>query len=76
MAARSRSTAPTLRIPNLAIHLNREVNKEGLKLNRQTHLAPLWGLSSDEGAQHALFDALAAQAGVGARRGELFGDDA
>ncbi len=35
---------PLLRIPNLAIHLNREVRSEGLKLNAQTHLVPLAGL--------------------------------
>jgi aspartyl aminopeptidase len=35
---------PLLRIPSLAIHLNREVSKEGLKLNAQEHLAPLLGL--------------------------------
>jgi len=36
---------PLLRIPQLAIHLDREVNEKGLVLNRQQHLAPLWGLS-------------------------------
>src|SRR5262245_42680606 len=35
---------PLLRIPNLAIHLNREVKSDGLKLNAQTHLAPIAGL--------------------------------
>lgn len=30
------------RIPNVAIHLNRKVNEEGLKLNAQTHLAALF----------------------------------
>jgi aspartyl aminopeptidase len=35
---------PLLRIPNLAIHLQRELHKEGLKLNAQQHLAPLIGL--------------------------------
>jgi aspartyl aminopeptidase len=35
---------PLLRIPNLAIHLQREVRSEGLKLNAQQHLAPLLGL--------------------------------
>ncbi len=30
-----------LRIPQLAIHLNREVNEKGLKLNKQTHLPPI-----------------------------------
>jgi aspartyl aminopeptidase len=37
---------PLLRIPNLAIHLNRNVNTEGLVLNAQQHLAPVLGLSS------------------------------
>jgi len=37
---------PLLRIPNLAIHLNRQVNTEGLKLNPQEHLAPMWALES------------------------------
>jgi aspartyl aminopeptidase len=35
---------PLLRIPNLAIHLNREIKDDGLKLNPQKHLAPLLGL--------------------------------
>ena len=33
---------PVLRVPQLAIHLHREINDSGLKLNRQTHMAPLW----------------------------------
>ncbi|MCS6856093.1 MAG: M18 family aminopeptidase [Sandaracinaceae bacterium] len=32
---------PIARIPSLAIHLDRNVNTEGLKLNPQTHLSPL-----------------------------------
>ena len=39
---------PMLRIPLLAIHLNREVNTQGLILNPQTHLAPVWSLQSGE----------------------------
>jgi aspartyl aminopeptidase len=35
---------PLLRIPNLAIHLQRRINRDGLKLNAQQHLAPLLGL--------------------------------
>jgi aspartyl aminopeptidase len=36
---------PLLRIPNLAIHLNRTVNSDGLLLNAQTHMAPIMGLA-------------------------------
>ena len=32
---------PLVRIPQLAIHLNREVNEKGLQLNKQKHLPPL-----------------------------------
>ncbi len=34
-----------LRIPSLAIHLNRKVNSEGLKLNAQKHMAPILALN-------------------------------
>ena len=37
---------PMVRIPNLAIHLFREIREEGLKLNPQTHLVPLSGLEN------------------------------
>lgn len=36
--------APLLRIPQLAIHLDREVNSRGLVLDPQHHLSPVWGL--------------------------------
>jgi aspartyl aminopeptidase len=35
---------PLLRIPNLAVHLQRELRRDGLKLNPQTHLVPVLGL--------------------------------
>jgi len=35
---------PILRVPQLAIHLHREIHSDGLKLNKQTHMAPVWGL--------------------------------
>ncbi|GLY15185.1 putative M18 family aminopeptidase 2 [Kineosporia sp. NBRC 101677] len=34
---------PLLRVPQLAIHLDRQVN-QGLKLDPQRHLVPIWGL--------------------------------
>ena len=40
---------PLLRVPSLAIHLNRKVNSEGLMLNAQTHLAPILSLDGLEG---------------------------
>ena len=36
-------TGPLLRIPQLAIHLDRSAN-EGLKLDRQHHTVPVWGV--------------------------------
>ena len=39
-----RDDRPLLRVPQLAIHLDREVNQSGLKLNPQVHLTPTWGL--------------------------------
>ncbi|WP_353509036.1 M18 family aminopeptidase [Intrasporangium sp.] len=41
-------TTPLLRVAQLAIHLDREQN-EGLTLNRQQHLEPLWGLGDAPG---------------------------
>lgn len=42
-----RFAAPLLRIPNLAIHLNRKVNEDGLKLDRQNALPPILGAVKD-----------------------------
>ncbi|MDH6112103.1 aspartyl aminopeptidase [Kitasatospora sp. MAP12-15] len=39
-----------LRVPQLAIHLDRQVN-DGLKLDKQRHLTPIWGVGEvDEGS--------------------------
>jgi aspartyl aminopeptidase len=47
---------PLLRVPQLAIHLDRGAN-EGLKLNPQVHLSPIWGLG--DWAEGDLVDFLA-----------------
>jgi aspartyl aminopeptidase len=39
---------PVLRVPQLAIHLNRDVNTEGLKLNPQQHMTPVWGVAGSD----------------------------
>jgi len=38
---------PLLRVPNLAIHLYREIHEEGLKINAQRHMPPLLGLGDE-----------------------------
>lgn len=40
---------PILRVAQLAVHLDRDVNREGLKLNAQQHLCPIWGLGDEPG---------------------------
>ncbi|WP_432186270.1 M18 family aminopeptidase [Streptomyces sp. Tue6028] len=35
---------PLLRVPQLAIHLDRSVSADGLKLDKQRHMQPVWGL--------------------------------
>lgn len=37
---------PLLRVPQLAIHLHSELRTEGLKLNAQKHLSPVFGLGT------------------------------
>ncbi|MDT8424419.1 MAG: M18 family aminopeptidase [Methyloprofundus sp.] len=52
---------PLLRLPNLAIHMNRAVNEDGLKLNKQTELPLLFAMSSKEQLPDALFSELVAK---------------
>lgn len=40
------SDAPIARIPQLAIHLDREVNDKGLSLDPHNHIRPVWATSS------------------------------
>ncbi len=52
---------PLLRIPNLAIHLHREVKSEGLKLNPQQHGIPVAGLEDAPGLAELVSTELRAQ---------------
>ncbi|MEJ3652067.1 M18 family aminopeptidase [Actinomycetes bacterium KLBMP 9759] len=52
---------PLLRVPQLAIHLDRQVN-QGLTLDAQQHLLPIWGLGAP--AHGDLLEFLASEAGI------------
>lgn len=55
---------PLLVVPQLAIHLDRDVNTSGLTLNPQQHLTPVWGL--DGSTEGDLRELLADRCGVAA----------
>ena len=59
-----RTDEPVLRVPQLAIHLDREINDKGLQLNAQTHLSPVWDLDTGRGSDESFTDWLADVAGV------------
>ena len=61
---------PLLRVPQLAVHLDRQVN-DGLKLDRQKHMTPLWGIGSPQ--EGDLIDFLAGELGLQTR--EILGWD-
>lgn len=51
---------PIARLPNLAIHMNREVNEKGLLLNKQTGLPLIFGhAANSDAAKQLLSDLLA-----------------
>lgn len=54
---------PLLRVPQLAIHLDRQAN-DGLKLDRQQHMQPVWGLG--EPTENGLVTFLAEEAELAA----------
>jgi aspartyl aminopeptidase len=70
---------PVCYIPQLAIHLNRDVNQKGLLVDPQQHLMPIWGLDrrGEHGSSGSLeeeFQAfVAAELGVGS--GDVLGWD-
>jgi len=53
---------PLLRVPQLAIHLDRDVTANGLKLDRQRHLTPVWDLGAPQ--VDGFRDTVAAELGV------------
>ena len=58
---------PLVRLPNLAIHMNREVNEQGLKLNKQTELPLLFGATHEKlSAREQFLEYLASASGVSA----------
>ncbi len=65
---------PILRVPQLAIHLDREINEKGLQLNPQTHMAPIWDLDTTAGSEATFTETVAAAADVAA--GEVLAWDA
>ncbi|NKX92865.1 M18 family aminopeptidase [Sanguibacter hominis ATCC BAA-789] len=60
-------TGPMLRVPQLAIHLDRSSN-DGLKLDKQRHMQPVFGVDGDDGpvAERDVLELLASIAGVAA----------
>jgi len=65
---------PLARVSQLAIHLDRSVNEQGLKLNPQLHLNPMWGLHSEGVDDQEQFQALLAKAS-GIPAGEIVAHD-
>ncbi len=53
---------PIARVPQLAVHLDRGVNAEGLKLDPQQHLRPVWGVGTTGPGEFAQW--IAEQAGT------------
>jgi aspartyl aminopeptidase len=52
---------PLLRIPQLAIHLNREINETGLILNKQRHLPPILQMAENNLSSEKVLKDLVAQ---------------
>ena len=60
---------PLLRLPNLAIHMNRAVNEEGLKLHKQNELAAIFSTSIDQQLpDHYFGDLLEQASGIAAEK--------
>jgi aspartyl aminopeptidase len=62
-----RFEAPLVRLPNLAIHMNREVNEQGLKLHKQNELPLLLGIAGESNAQTGFLQLIAGALDVEAK---------
>lgn len=51
---------PVARVPQLAVHLDRTVNADGLRLDAQQHLRPVWGVGSPDRGEFATWIAIEA----------------
>jgi len=68
------ATGPMLRFPQLAIHLDRAVN-DGLTLDKQRHMNPVWGLGSPADVDLLAVLAQHASGGQGVKAAEIGGYD-
>lgn len=62
---------PVARVPQLAIHLDRDVNDKGLVLDKHSHLRPVWSTSGPDSSPASFAAWLAGRAGVDASFWEL-----
>lgn len=62
-----RFDAPLVRLPNLAIHMNREVNEQGLKLHKQNELPLILGMTNGTDPQQEFLQKIAGALKVAAK---------
>jgi aspartyl aminopeptidase len=60
----TRFESPLVRLPNLAIHMNREVNEQGLKLHKQNELPLILGMADGSDPQQGFLQQVADKLGV------------
>ena len=66
---------PLIRVPNLAIHLQREIRETGVKLNAQQHLVPVIGLEGGPALGDLIATEMRAQKLADVRPDEILGMD-
>ncbi len=66
---------PLLRVPNLAIHLSREIHTEGLLVNAQRHMVPLLGLGDAQTFDDLLRAEIVSSGAKKVKKGDVFAYD-